>query len=64
MRFNLTIAAKLAINYGLFLLPIVYLGYQMVADKQTNIGFARTEIQRGMESLAYCLGVLFEQPFL
>jgi len=44
VRFNLTIAAKLAIAYGLFLAPIAYLGYQMVADKEANIGFAQKEI--------------------
>jgi methyl-accepting chemotaxis protein len=44
MQFNLTIAAKLTIAYGLFLAPIGYLGYQMVADKETNIDFAQKEI--------------------
>ena len=43
VHFNLTIAAKLAIAYGLFLAPIGYLGYQMVADKETSIDFARKE---------------------
>ncbi len=45
MQFNLTIAAKLAIAYGLFLAPIGYLGYQMVADKESSIDFARKETQ-------------------
>jgi methyl-accepting chemotaxis protein len=44
MNFNLTIAAKLAVAYGLFLAPIAYLGYQMVSDKATNIEFAQKEI--------------------
>jgi diguanylate cyclase (GGDEF)-like protein/PAS domain S-box-containing protein len=44
VRLNLTIAAKLAIAYALFLLPIAYLGYQMVSDKKTNIDFTRKEI--------------------
>jgi methyl-accepting chemotaxis protein len=44
MRFNPTIAAKLAIAYSLFLAPIAYLGYQMVADKEANIGFAQKEL--------------------
>jgi methyl-accepting chemotaxis protein len=43
MQFNLTIATKLAIAYGLFLAPIGYLGYQMVADKESSIDFARKE---------------------
>ena len=43
MQFNLTIAAKLAIAYGLFLAPIGYLGYQMVADEESSIDFARKE---------------------
>ena len=41
---DLTISAKLAIAYGLFLLPIGYLGYQMLSDRQTSIAFARKEI--------------------
>ena len=44
MRPDLTIAAKLAIAYGLFLMPIGYLGYQMVSDKEASIAFARKEI--------------------
>ncbi len=44
MQLNLTIAAKLTIAYGLFLAPIGYLGYQMVADKQSAISFAHKEI--------------------
>jgi methyl-accepting chemotaxis protein len=44
MRVNLTISAKLAIAYGLFLAPIGYLGYQMVSDKEANIAFAQKEI--------------------
>jgi methyl-accepting chemotaxis protein len=43
VQFNVTIAAKLAIAYGLFLAPIGYLGYQMVADKESSIDFARKE---------------------
>ena len=43
MHFNLTIATKLAIAYGLFLAPIGYLGYQMVADEESSIDFARKE---------------------
>src|ERR1700757_1153748 len=45
MRFNLTIAVKLAIAYGLFLAPIAYLGYQMAADKETKIAFAQKELE-------------------
>ena len=44
MQFNLTIAAKLVIAYGLFLAPIGYLAYQMVSDKESNIDFAQQEI--------------------
>jgi methyl-accepting chemotaxis protein len=44
LQFNSTIAAKLAIAYGLFLAPIGYLGYQMVADKESSIDFANKEI--------------------
>ncbi len=44
MRISLTIAAKLAVAYVMFLAPIAYLGYQMVSDKETNIEFALKEI--------------------
>ena len=44
MQLNVTIAAKLAIAYCLFLMPIGYLGYQMVADKEASIAFAQKEI--------------------
>jgi methyl-accepting chemotaxis protein len=44
MRFNPTIAAKLAVAYSLFLLPIGYLGYKMIAAAETSIGFANKEI--------------------
>jgi methyl-accepting chemotaxis protein len=44
MPFNFSIAAKLAIAYGLFLAPIGYLGYQMVADKEASIDFAQKEV--------------------
>ena len=44
MQFNLIIAAKLAIAYGLFLAPIGYLGYEMVADKEAKIDFAQKEV--------------------
>ena len=44
VRPNMTIAAKLALAYGLFLAPIVYLGYQAAADKEASIGFAAKEI--------------------
>ncbi|HEX3573310.1 MAG TPA: methyl-accepting chemotaxis protein [Rhodopila sp.] len=56
MRFNLTIAAKLAIAYSLFLIPIGYLGYQMVSDKEANIAFARKEIS-GVQYIAAVRGV-------
>jgi methyl-accepting chemotaxis protein len=44
MKFNPTIAAKLAVAYALFLAPIGYLGHQMLADKAANIEFAQKEI--------------------
>jgi methyl-accepting chemotaxis protein len=44
MKFNLTIAAKLAIAYGLFLAPIGYLGYKMVTDKEASIDFSQKEV--------------------
>ena len=56
MRSNLTIAAKLAIAYVLFLAPIVYLGYQMVSDKESTIAFARKEIA-GVQYVAVVRGV-------
>ncbi len=56
MRINLTIAAKLAIAYGLFLAPIAYLGYQMVADKEATIGFAEKELT-GVRYIAAVRGV-------
>ncbi len=56
MRISLTIAAKLAIAYGMFLAPIAYLGYQMVSDKQTNIEFALKEIT-GIRYIAVVRGV-------
>jgi methyl-accepting chemotaxis protein len=56
MRLGLTIAAKLAIAYCLFLAPIGYLGYQMVSDKQTNIAFAQKEIV-GLHYIALVRGV-------
>jgi methyl-accepting chemotaxis protein len=56
MQFNLTIAAKLAVAYGLFLLPIGYLGYQMVSDKEINIAFAEKEIT-GVHYIAIVRGV-------
>ncbi|WP_419728474.1 methyl-accepting chemotaxis protein [Lichenicola sp.] len=43
-RLDLSISAKLAIAYALFLLPIGYLGYQTLSDRQTSIAFARKEI--------------------
>jgi len=45
MRLNTTITAKLMIAYSLFLIPIAFLGYQMVSDKTARIAFARKEIQ-------------------
>ncbi len=56
MQFNLTIAAKLAIAYGLFLAPIGYLGYQMIADKESSIEFARKETL-GVRYIAEVRGV-------
>ncbi len=56
MRLSLTIAAKLAIAYGLFLIPIAYLGYQMVSDKEANIEFARKEVA-GIHYVAMVRGV-------
>ena len=44
MRFNLTIAGKLVIAYGLFLIPICYLGLQLILDKEAGIAFARKEV--------------------
>lgn len=44
MKLNLTIATKLAVAYGLFLLPIAYLGVQMTLDRQSNIRFAQKEL--------------------
>ncbi len=56
MRISLTIAAKLAIAYGMFLAPIAYLGYHTVSDKETNIEFARKEIT-GIRYIAVIRGV-------
>jgi methyl-accepting chemotaxis protein len=56
MKFNLTIAAKLTIAYGLFLAPIVYLGFLMVADKEVSIDFAQKEIL-GVRYIAEVRGV-------
>ncbi len=39
-----SIATKLAIAYGLFLLPLVFLCFQMVMDKQAKIAFAQKEL--------------------
>ncbi len=44
MPLNLTIARKLAVAYGLFLAPIGYLGYQVMADREANIAFAQKEL--------------------
>jgi len=44
MRFNRTIAAKLAVAYILFLAPIGYLGYKTISDTEINIAFAEKEI--------------------
>ena len=56
MRFNLTIATKLAVAYGLFLAPIGYLGYQMISDKATSIEFAQKEVA-GVHYIAEVRGV-------
>lgn len=56
MRFDLTIGAKLAIAYGLFLAPIASLAYQMVSDKEANIEFAQKEIA-GVHYIAEVRGV-------
>jgi methyl-accepting chemotaxis protein len=56
MNFNMTIAAKLAVAYCLFLAPIAYLGYQMVSDKAANIEFAEKEIL-GVRYIAEVQGV-------
>src|ERR1700676_3298781 len=56
MRFDLTIGAKLAIAYGLFLAPIAFLAYQMVSDKEANIEFAQKEIS-GVHYIAEVRGV-------
>ncbi len=39
-----SIATKLAVAYGLFLLPLVFLCFQMVMDKQAKIAFAQKEL--------------------
>ena len=41
---DLTLSAKLAIAYALFLLPIGYLGYQLLSDRQAGIAFASKEL--------------------
>jgi methyl-accepting chemotaxis protein len=56
VQLDLTIAAKLAIAYGLFLAPIGYLGYQAVSGKQANIAFAQKEIL-GLHYIAAVRGV-------
>jgi methyl-accepting chemotaxis protein len=56
MEFNLSISAKLFIAYILFLLPIGYLGYQAVSDKETKIEFSRKEIT-GVDYIADVRGV-------
>ncbi len=53
---RVTIAAKLAIAYGLFLAPIGYLGYKMVSDKEANIAFAQKEVT-GVHYIAVVRGV-------
>jgi hypothetical protein len=56
MQINLTIATKLAIAYSLFLAPIGYLGYQMIANKESSIEFARKETL-GVRYIAEVRGV-------
>ena len=56
VRISLTIAAKLAIAYGMFLAPIAYLGHHTVSDKETNIEFALKEIT-GIRYIAVIRGV-------
>ncbi len=53
---HVTLAAKLAIAYGLFLAPIGYLGCQMVSDKEATIAFAGKELT-GVRYIAAVRGV-------
>ena len=48
---NLSIAARLAVAYALFLAPIATLGIQMVSDKEALIAFASKELT-GVHAIA------------
>jgi len=56
VRYNLTIASKLAIAYGMFLAPIGYLGFQMASDKEADIAFTQKELI-GVHYIAEARGV-------
>eukprot|EP01037_Dinobryon_pediforme_P005815 gene5815-5878_t len=57
MKSNLKINDKLFIAYALFFLPISFLCYQMVSDKEANISFAQKELH-GVRYIAGVRGVL------